>query len=89
MKNNGKSGLPAARMHLFLTYEGLRYWLSDAEINEENFLEAKRAEPERIVKLKRYLGVIRIPIKNAVVRAITVDYLQDEEVYRGQKHNIK
>jgi hypothetical protein len=60
MKKN--SGKKTQTTFLRFEYQGLRWWLNDEHVNEENFMRVQEQEPERLVKIKKFFqpGVAKI-----------------------------
>lgn len=65
------------RTYLWLTYKNTRYQLDDPHVNNDNFAEISRKEPERIVAIRSFLLTIKIPIKKIHVRGISYEPFTD------------
>lgn len=68
MKNNPGKKTPTT--FLRLEYGGLRYWLNDEHVTEQNFQKIQTEEPNRLVKIRRFMLPAEVPIKDIKITAI-------------------
>jgi len=62
-------------MHLRFEHRGLRWWLNDEAVNEENFFKFWRKEPEKEIKIKRFMQVSKVKMKDLKVTGISGRYI--------------
>lgn len=71
--------------YLYLSYHNTRVVLNDPEVDETNFIDIQRKDPERIVTIKRFFLPYKVPIKKIHIRSITSEYDNSNRDYVVEK----
>ncbi len=88
MKEEDKKNPPKKKeqlFYLYLSYHNSRCWLNDPEVDETNFQETQRNNPEKMVTIRRFLFQTKVPIKKIHIRAMTSEYNNDRLEYVSDK----
>jgi hypothetical protein len=63
------------KTYLRFEYNGVRWWLNDDEINEENFSNVQEKEPNKEVNIKRFMQISKVKISDIKVTGMSGSYI--------------
>jgi hypothetical protein len=63
------------KTYLRFEYNGVRWWLNDEAVNEENFSDIQEKEPNKEVNIKRFMQISKVKIKDIKITGTGSSYI--------------
>lgn len=73
MKKSDRKIVSENKTYIYFDYQGLTYELSDPVVNNSNYHHKLNEDPNRHVKIRRFLSVYTVPLKDLKVKAMISD----------------